>query len=214
LIAAGHTAMLVTGAVEDETVVAGWVEQTFERFGRIDVLVSSAAIWDPRPLEQTRTADYERFFRVNSLGTALCGQHFGLAMAKQPSGGAIVNIGDWAMARPYRDFLPYLISKGTIESCTRSLAVELAHRNPRVRVSAVMPGPIHLADGISSERQAKIVQSSLLKRAGTSDDLAQAVLFLATSPFITGVCLPVDGGRTIWSGDGSDVSAHPDCELG
>ncbi|MCC7334464.1 MAG: SDR family oxidoreductase [Pirellulaceae bacterium] len=214
LTAAGHTAMLITGAVEDEAAVTGWVEQTFERFGRIDVLVCSAAIWDPYPLEKTRTADYERFFRVNSLGTALCGQHFGLAMAKQTSGGAIVNIGDWAMARPYRDFLPYLISKGTIECCTRSLAVELAHRNPLVRVNAVMPGPIQLASGISPERQAKIVQASLLKRAGTPDDLAQAVLFLATSPFITGVCLPVDGGRTIWSGDSTDVSAHPDCEQG
>ena len=212
LIAAGHTAILVTGAVEDETTVVGWVEQTLESFGRVDALVNSAAIWDPVPLEQAHTADYERFFRVNSLGTVLCGQHFGMAMTKQDSGRAIVNIGDWAMARPYRDFLPYSISKGTIESCTRALAVELAHRNPRVRVNAVMPGPIQLADGISSERQAKIVQSSLLKRAGTSDDLAQAVLFLATSPFITGVCLPVDGGRTIWSGDGSDVSAHPDYE--
>ncbi|MEO8268702.1 MAG: SDR family oxidoreductase [Aureliella sp.] len=212
LTAAGHSAILVTGPVEDETAVAGWVEQTIERFGRIDVLVNSAAIWEPSPLEQLRAADYEHFFRINSLGTALCGQLFGLAMAKQASGGAIINIGDWAMTRPYRDFLAYLISKGSIESCTRALAVELAHRNPRMRVNAVMPGPIQLSDGISLERQVKIVQSSLLKRAGTSDDLAQAALFLATSPFITGVCLPVDGGRTIWSGDGSDVSAHPDCD--
>ncbi len=210
LIAAGHAATLVTGAVEDEAAVAVWVEHTLRFFGRIDVLVNSAAIWDPSPLEHARAADYERLFRVNTLGTALCGQHFGLAMAKQASGGAIVNIGDWAKERPYRDFFPYLISKGAIESCTRSLAVELAHRNPRVRVNAVMPGPIQLSDGISPERQAKIVQASLLKRAGTSDDLAQAVLFLATNPYITGVCLPVDGGRTIWSGDGSDVIAHPD----
>lgn len=127
LIATGHTAILATGAVEDEAAVAGWVEQTFERFGRIDVLVNSAAIWDPVPLEQTLSADYERFFRVNSMGTALCGQHFGLAMARQASGGAIVNIGDWAMARPYRNFLPYLISKGAIESCTHSLEIGRAH---------------------------------------------------------------------------------------
>ncbi len=209
LAAAGHHALLVTGAVEDETIVASWVERVLDRFQRVDVLVNAAAIWDPIPLEQIRAADYERFYRVNSLGTALCGQHFGMAMTKQVSGGAIVNIGDWAMARPYRDFLPYWISKGSIESCTRALAVELAHRNPRVRVNAIMPGPIELPHGISPERHAKIVESSLLKRAGTSDDLAQAALFFATSPFITGVCLPVDGGRTIWSGDGSDVNAHP-----
>jgi pteridine reductase len=212
LIAAGHAAILVSGAVEDEVAVAGWVAQTFDAFGRVDVLVNSAAIWEPCPLEEARSADYERYFRINALGTALCGQHFGLAMAKQASGGAIINIGDWALARPYRNFTPYMISKGMIEGCTRALAIELAHLNERVRVNAVMPGPIHLADGISAERRAKIVQASLLKREGTSDDLAQAALFLATSPFITGVCLPVDGGRTIWSGDGSDVNAHPACD--
>ena len=209
---AGHAVILVSGAVEDEGMVTSWVAQTLDAFGRIDVLVNSAALWDPCPLEEARTADYERYFRINALGTALCGQLFGLAMAKQDSGGAIINIGDWALARPYPNFTPYMISKGMVESCTRALAIELAHVNPRVRVNAVMPGPIQLADSIGPERRAKIVQASLLKREGTSDDLAQAVLFLATSPFITGVCLPVDGGRTIWSGDSSDVSAHPACD--
>ena len=211
LKSADHSAILVTGPVEDETQVSGWVDQTLEAYGRVDVLVNSAAIWGPCSLEEARAIDYERNFRINVLGTALCGQHFGLAMAKQASGGAVINIGDWAVARPYRNFAPYLISKGTIESCTHALAVELAHRNPRVRVNAVMPGPIQLAVGVSPERQERIIQASLLKREGTADDLAQAALFLATSPFITGVCLPVDGGRTIWSGENSDVNAHPDC---
>lgn len=208
---AGHQAILVTGPVEDETRVASWVDQTLDAFGRVDVLVNSAAIWDPCSLEEARAVDYERNFRTNVLGTALCGQHFGLAMSRQVSGGAIINIGDWAVIRPYRNFAPYLISKGAVESCTHALAVELAHRNPQVRVNAVLPGPIQLSEGISPERQAKIIQASLLKREGTADDLAQAALFLATSPFITGVCLPVDGGRTIWSGHNSDVNAHPDC---
>lgn len=211
LTSAGHQAMLVTGPVEDEHRVASWVDQVVKNFGRVDVLVNSAAIWDPCNLEDARAEDYERNFRINVLGTALCGQHFGLAMAKQPSGGAIINIGDWAVARPYRNFAPYLISKGSIENWTHTLAVELAHRNPQVRVNAVLPGPIQLAEGITAERRAKIIQASLLKREGTADDLAQAALFLATSPFITGVCLPVDGGRSIWSGENSDVNAHPDC---
>lgn len=211
LTTAGHQAILVTGPVEDETRVSSWVDQTLDAFGRVDVLVNSAAIWDPCNLEEARTIDYERNFRINVLGTALCGQHFGLAMTKQASGGAIINIGDWAVVRPYRNFAPYLISKGSIENWTHTLAVELAHRNSQVRVNAVLPGPIQLAEGISPERQAKIIQASLLKREGTADDLAQATLFLATSPFITGVCLPVDGGRTIWSGENSDVNAHPDC---
>jgi pteridine reductase len=92
---------------------------------------------------------------------------------------------------------------------TRSLAVELACRNPRVRVNAVLPGPVMLAEGISEERRQEIIEDCLLKRLGTARDVAEAVYFLATSPFVTGVCLPVDGGRTIYSGSGSDSVAHP-----
>ncbi len=205
----GQSAMLLTGDVQDETNVSSWLAETLGRFGRIDVLVNSAAIWEPKPLEQTRAEDYRHFFQVNTLGTALCSQHFGLAMTKQASGGAIINIGDWAVARPYRDFAAYFASKASIVTLTQALAVELAQRNPRVRVNAVLPGPIQLADGISQDRRRKIVDDCLLKREGSADDLAQAIVFLATSPFVTGVCLPVDGGRTIWAGDASDSIAHP-----
>ena len=207
----GQSAMLVTGEVQDEANVSSWLAETLERMGRVDVLVNSAAIWDPTPLESMRAVDYQRFYQVNTLGTALCGQHFGLAMTKQASGGAIVNIGDWAVARPYRDFAAYFSSKASIVGVTQSLAVELAQRNPRVRVNAVLPGPIQLAEGISPELQQRIIDDCLLKREGSADDLAQAVLFLATSPFITGVSLPVDGGRSIWARDASDSIAHPKC---
>ncbi len=207
----GQSAMLVSGEVQDEANVSSWLAETLERMGRVDVLVNSAAIWDPTPLESMRAVDYQRFYQVNTLGTALCGQHFGLAMTKQASGGAIVNIGDWAVARPYRDFAAYFSSKASIVGVTQSLAVELAQRNPRVRVNAVLPGPIQLAEGISPELQQRIIDDCLLKREGSADDLAQAVLFLATSPFITGVSLPVDGGRSIWARDASDSIAHPKC---
>lgn len=202
---AGH----VVGSVDDEQAVQSWVARAQEEFGRIDVLVNSAAIWDPTPLEQTGAADYERAFRVNTLGTALCCQHFGLAMAEQPSGGAIINIGDWATARPYRDFAAYFVSKSGIPTLTRTMAVELALRNPRIRVNAILPGPILLSAEIGQQRRDKIVAASLLKREGTPDDLAHTVVFLATNPFVTGACIPVDGGRSLWAGDGSDRSAHP-----
>ena len=206
----GHTALLVTGDVQDETQIAQWRDAVVERFGRLDVLVNSAAIWEPTPLEHATSADYQNFFQVNTLGSASCGQIFGLSMASQPSGGAIINIVDWAVARPYRDFAAYLLSKSSLVTLTQALAVELAERNPRVRVNAVLPGPIQLAEGVTEERRRKIVQACLLKREGTADDVAQAIVFLATSPFITGVCLPVDGGRTIWAPGGQEAIAHPD----
>jgi pteridine reductase len=205
----GQVAHLFTGPVQEESTVEAWVEKALDTVGRIDVLVNSAAIWWPKALEETSRRDFEEFFQVNALGTALCCKHFGLAMTRQASGGAIINVGDWAINRPYLDFAAYFLSKGSLETLTQSMAIELAHRNPRVRVNAVLPGPIQLADGISKEKQEQIRKSCLLQRDGSADDLAQAVLFLATSPFITGVCLPVDGGRTIYAGPSSDQLAHP-----
>lgn len=202
--------MVLSGAIESEESVLQWKNQIQERYQRLDLLVNSAAIWQPKRLEETSGEDFERFFRVNALGTALTCKHFGLMMASQPTGGAIVNIGDWAAHRPYRDFAAYFTSKGGIVTLTQTMAVELATRNNHVRVNAVLPGPVMLDDAIDDERAAEIRNASLLKRNGSPDDVAQAVVFLALSPFVTGVCLPVDGGRTIYAGESSDPIAHPD----
>lgn len=209
LNAQGQDAILCVGSVEDPASSIRWLDQIHSRWQRIDLLVNSAAIWDPKPLEQTTIEDLRRNFEVNAAGVFLTSQHFGLAMTRQLSGGAIVQIGDWACVRPYNDFSAYFLAKGSIETMTRALAVELATRNHKVRVNAVLPGPVMLAPEISSELEQRIVEQSLLQRPGTPEDVAEAVYFLATSPFITGVCLPVDGGRSIYSGPGTDRCAHP-----
>lgn len=203
-------ALIVAGAVEDEATVASWKAEVLETFGRVDLLVNSAAVWKPIELEQTSAEDFESQFSVNALGTALTCKHFGLEMARQPNGGAIINIGDWAVERPYRGFAAYFASKGTIETLTQSMAVELATRNSNVRVNAIFPGPVMLADEIDDARRQKIVRECLLQREGTAHDVAEAALFLATNQFVTGVCLPVDGGRTIYAGPSADPIAHPD----
>ncbi len=204
-----HPASLVVGDVGNEAQVKRWCSEIQARYGRIDVLVNSAAIWEPIPLEKTTGADFEHFFRVNALGTALTNQQFGLMMTQQQHGGAIINVGDWATLRPYRDFAAYFPSKASVVSITQSMAVELATRNSKVRVNAILPGPVLLADEVSSQRRERIIQECLLQREGTPDDVAAAAIFLATSPFITGVCLPVDGGRSIYAGPSTDSIAHP-----
>ncbi len=113
------------------------------------------------------------------------------------------------MARPYRDFTAYLLSKGSIQTLTQALAVELAERNPRIRVNAVLPATIMLDPSIGADARQTIIEQCLLKREGTPEDVAQATRFLAESAFITGVCLPVDGGRMIYAGPSQDVVAHP-----
>lgn len=201
--------LVVHGGVEDEANVSRWLDEIVASQRRIDVVVNSAAIWDNKPLEELHAEDFQRQFEVNALGTALVCRHFGLAMTKQESGGTIINIGDWAIRRPYSGFAAYFPSKSAVVGITDSMSVELGTRNPKVRVNAVLPGPVMYADSVSPERQQQIAKSCLLQRNGTAEDVADAVLFLATAPFVTGVCLPVDGGRTIYSGASTDSLAHP-----
>src|SRR5581483_4144710 len=128
----------------DEAAVRGMVQAVLGRFGRIDVLVNCAAVWQSKPLEEVTAADVRFHFDTNALGTFLCSQHAGLAMVRQPEGGLIVTIGDWAEARPYIGYAAYFPSKGAVTAMTRSLAVELASRNPNVRVNCILPGPVML----------------------------------------------------------------------
>ena len=137
--------------------------------------------------------DVRRFFETNTVSTFVCCQHAGLIMREAQQGGAIVNIGDWASSRPYSGYSAYFASKGAIPTLTRMFAVELA---PQVRVNAVLPGPVLMPNTVSREEQARAVAGTLLKRPGRPQNVADAVAFLLANDFITGVSIPVDGGRT------------------
>jgi NAD(P)-dependent dehydrogenase (short-subunit alcohol dehydrogenase family) len=197
----GGERLLVDGAVESEQDVKRCFEQIEEHFGRLDICVNSAAIWHPQRLEDVTAADVRRYFEVNALGSFLIAQHAGLRMARQTTGGAIINVGDWATTRPYPDHAAYFPSKGAIEAMTRSLAVELAERNPRVRVNAVLPGPVLFAEDVTPDQRRATAAACLLGRTGTPQHVADAVTFLICNDFVTGVCLPVDGGRSIYAAD-------------
>jgi len=204
----GIESILISGPIDDETVVQEWIKQIYDRFGRLDAMVHAAAAWEPHSLETTTAKNVVDQVSINTLGTFLCAQHAGLAMVKQVTGGSIVLIGDWAISRPYRDFAAYFASKGSIPTLTRAFAVELGERNPKVRVNSVLPGPVKLVEGVSESTQTAILKQCLLHREGTADHVARAALFLAEHEFLTGVCLPVDGGRSIYSGAIADAIAH------
>jgi pteridine reductase len=179
----------------------GLVDHALARFGRLDVLVNCAAVWQRKPLEEITAADVRWHFEVNTLGTFLCSQQAGLAMVRQPEGGVIINLGDWSIVRPYVNYAAYFPSKGALDALTRSLAVELGTRNPKVRVNCVHPGPVMLpADLPARERQAAIA-ATLVKHEGSPDNVVLAVLHLIDNDFITGASLPVDGGRSIYAPD-------------
>jgi pteridine reductase len=195
----GTEAEVVIANLCEEMEVRAMIDQAYERFGRLDVLVNSAAMWESLPLEEVTAADVQRHFTLNTLATFVACQQAGLKMAQQAYGGAIINLGDWAVARPYLHYAAYFPSKGAIPALTRDFAVELAQRNPRMRVNAILPGPVMLPLDLSPEERTAAIRGTLLKREGSPHHVAQAAIFLAENDFITGVCLPIDGGRTICS---------------
>jgi pteridine reductase len=196
----GVDALPVQADLTDERSVSRLIEQALARFGRLDVLVNCAAAWSSKKLEEVTAADVRQFFEINTLGTFLCSQQAGLAMAKQPEGGCIITVGDWAIARPYPDYAAYFPSKGAIPALTRCLAVELARRNPAVRVNCILPGPVMLPPDLPVAERREAIEATLVQREGTPEHFTQAVLFLIDNDFVTGVCLPVDGGRSIAPG--------------
>ena len=209
ILARGGDSLLTVGDVSDMEAMKRAVDGIQTKFGRLDALVHCAAIWDWKPLEATTVDDVRRQFEVNTLGAYVVSHCAGLQMVEQPNGGSITLIGDWAVSRPYCDFSAYFVGKGAIETLVRTMAVELATRNPSIRVNGLLPGPVMLDDSISVEAAERIRQSSLLKKQGTPEHVATAAYFLSTHEFITGVCIPVDGGRTIWAKDDTDRIAHP-----
>jgi NAD(P)-dependent dehydrogenase (short-subunit alcohol dehydrogenase family) len=164
---------------------------------RIDLLVNSAAAFEPTPLVQPRRALNDRAMSAHwdrILGTNLKGPFF-VIRAFLPllnDGGSVVNIADAAGIVPWPGHAAYAASKAGLIMLTRVLARALA---PRLRVNAVCPGPILPGPGVSRAAWRRAVGKTALRRAGSPSDVARAVLFLAGSRFTTGQALLVDGGR-------------------
>lgn len=199
--ARGVEAIALHADLTDERAVRGLIDQTLQHFGRLDVLVHCAATWQAKPLEDVTADDVRQSFEANTLTTFLCAQQAGLAMVKQAEGGCIVTLGDWAIERPYVGYAAYFASKGAIPTLTRCLAVELGSRNPAVRVNCILPGPVMLPTDMPEAVRRQVIDATLVKREGTPQHIAQAVLFLIDNDFVTGVCLPIDGGRTVFAPD-------------
>ena len=164
------------------------------RFGRLDVLVNSAANFDRTPFETLSERDWDRALDTNLKGPFLCALHASRLM-RRTGGGKIINFADWSGVRPYRDYLPYCVSKSGVIGLTKALAKELA---PRIQVVAVAPGPILPPPDMSAAARARIAKRVPLQRWGSPQDLANTVVFLIEgTDFMTGSVVFVDGGQLI-----------------
>ena len=177
----------------DPAARARLVGEAADRLGSLDILVNNAATWEMAPLTEIDELSWERTLAVNLTAPFFLARDAGLRM-RMTGGGAIVNLTDWGVSRPYPARIPYFAAKAGLEAVTRGLARALA---PEVRVNAVAPGPILLPDG-ASEQTAEVFRGATpLQRLGGAESVASAVLFLVCHDFMTGEILRVDGGRSL-----------------
>jgi pteridine reductase len=190
----GVGALAVQGDIANASEVSALSEEARSAFGRVDILVNNASIFPRTPLATLTEAEWDASIAVNLKAPFLCCLEFGRRM-RADGEGAIVNLADWAVFRPYVDYLPYLTAKGGIVTMTKAFARELA---PSVRVNAIAPGPIFPPLDLSAEEVEEARAATLVGHWGSPNDIASAVAFLIEgSDFITGAILPVDGGRLI-----------------
>ncbi|MDZ7379952.1 MAG: SDR family oxidoreductase, partial [candidate division KSB1 bacterium] len=171
---------------------------TIGRFGHVDVLVANAGAFERTPVEQCSEAVYRRMLDDNLFAALWVARAFGVWMRDHGS-GSIVALADVAALRPWRGYLAYNVAKAGVVAAVRTLAKDLA---PAVRVNAIAPGPILFPPGFPPEQQQREIDRTLLKRAGAPEHIADAVLFLCRNNYVTGVVLPVDGGRLLAGDDG------------
>jgi pteridine reductase len=186
---------LIQADLLDLAVLPSLVTQTVATFGGLDVLVNNASSFYPTPIGSIRESDWDELMGSNLRAPLFIAQAAAPELKKRH--GCIVNIADIHAERPMKNYVVYSVAKAGVVGLTKSLARELG---PAVRVNAVAPGPIMWPeddanfDEVSRQR---IVSHTILKTAGSPDDIARAVrFFVLDAPFVTGQVLAVDGGRS------------------
>lgn len=189
----GVKAAIIRADLSKPKEIAALFQKIEKRFGRLDALVNSASIFAKGQIEELTLEDWQQALDINLTAPFLCSQHAAKLMRQNgDDGSSIINILDLSAFAPWKTFAPHSVSKAGLKMLTEVLALSLA---PHIRVNAIAPGPVLRDEGNSPERWKEIGTRLPLKHTGDPADVAQAVVFLATQPFITGVILPVDGGE-------------------
>ena len=199
LLALGAKTAFIRADVRDENEVRNLIDKTVARFGRLDVAVNNAGTeGKPGPVTEQTAESYSATFDTNVLGTLLSMKHELRVMLPQGS-GSIVNISSTYGHQGARGASIYAASKHAVEGMTKSAALEAAASG--VRVNAVAPGPTE-TDMLNrftgtAERKAALTAGVPLGRVGEPDEIAQAIVFVASNAasFMTGQIIGVDGGK-------------------
>jgi pteridine reductase len=178
----------------DPTAAAEAIYQNFTKsFDHLNVLVNNASLYEPSAMDQTDLPQMRRLFSIHVESPLLLSRAF--APTLRANNGHIVNMLDDLAEGPWPKYLAYCASKAALWNLTLGLALELA---PEVTVNGIAPGVAEWPVGFPEDQKKDYLRRVPLARAGTPDDIAQAILFLCTTgTYVTGQVLHVDGGRSI-----------------
>ena len=195
--ARGGEAEVFRADLTDASAATGLIDSVVARFGRLDILVNSAAMMLRTPFGEVTAKDWDAMFALNLRAPFFLSQAAARAMGwrgprEKELGGAIINIADLAAYESWIGYIPHGISKAGIVRMTKSLAKVLG---PTIRVNAVAPGAVLLPEGFSESDAAHLAETSPLRRLGDPADVCDAVLYLLEAEFVTGETIIVDGGR-------------------
>ena len=189
----GVDAELFQADLVEQGQLSGLIDAVRSRFGTVHILVNNASVFAPGTLEETTHQMWDEQMHANARAPFFVAQSCA-AMMRESGRGKIVNIADPAGERIWPGFFPYSVSKAALLGVTQGLAKALA---PEIQVNAVAPGPVHFPDYYTEEQKNSAIARTLLKRAGSPDDVVRAVVFLIENDYVTGEVLHVDGGRHI-----------------
>ncbi len=165
------------------------------RFGRLDVLVNSAAVFPKEPLETVTPESWDATLAVNLRACFFTAQGAAPYLRRAAGKGRIVNIADVAAYQPWPSYIPYGVSKAGVVLLTKGLARALA---PEVTVNAVAPGGVLPPEDWTPEQRERFAQSTPVERLGSPGDVVAAVrYFVELGNYVTGTVLAVDGGRAM-----------------
>ncbi len=191
----GVDALITMGDQANPDHVARMLKEVRGYYGRLDVLVNSAALFKRADLLEITHEAWQRVMDVNLTGPFLLTQHASRLMMENDSRGVIINIGDNSGINGWVSYPHHSVSKAGLVMLTRVSALALAPHN--IRVNCVVPGPVLLPPGSTSSAEERIASSLPLGRIGAPGNVAHACVFLSQNDFATGSILRVDGGEGV-----------------
>jgi NAD(P)-dependent dehydrogenase (short-subunit alcohol dehydrogenase family) len=186
----GRRALAVRADVAKKREVHRMMESVEREFSRLDILVNNAGMFFAADFADLTEQQWDKIMETNLKSQFLCAQA-AAPMLKRGGRGHIINISSLGGMLPWPKFTHYCVSKAGVIMLTRCLARALA---PEILVNSVAPGTIHFSDEVPDE---EYIRRAPLHRTGRGTDIADAVFYFATTDFVTGQILAVDGGRSL-----------------